>query len=102
MTRRATLGMSAPPEVVFSTATDPDRQGAWLPSGFDLGPASAGSAEFEVELRSDESATGSLAIQPGDSGGSTVDLTVPDGEGAGPEEILRSLDRAVSDNFNAG
>ena len=48
MTRRATLGMSAPPEVVFSTATDPDRQGAWLPSGFDLGPASASSAAFEV------------------------------------------------------
>jgi hypothetical protein len=94
--------MSAPPEVVFSTATDPDRRSAWLPEGFDLGPTSTGTSAFEVQLTAGTSVTGSLAIQQGDSGGSTVDLTVPDDGGAGPDEILGSLDRAVSDNFNAG
>ena len=102
MSRRATRGISAPPEVVFNTATDPDRRSAWLPDGFDLGPTSTSTSAFEVELRSGDSSTGSLAIQPGDSGGSSVDLTVPDDGGAGPDEILGSLDRAVSDNFNAG
>ena len=31
MAAHAERGMSAPPEVVFNTAIDPDRAAAWLP-----------------------------------------------------------------------
>jgi hypothetical protein len=101
MTRQASRGISAPPEVVFSTATDPDRRGAWLPAGLELGPVEQGADTLQVRLVADSADAGVLRVQQGASGGSSVDLSVPD-TGDAPEDILQDLDREVSDNFNAG
>ena len=101
MSPQATRGISAPPEVVFSTATDPERRAAWLPSELEMGPGEQQGEAFEVRLSAGAADAGVLRVQPGDSGGSSVDISVPDG-GAAPEQILDDLDREVSDNFNAG
>lgn len=101
MSRQATRGMSAPPEVVFSTATDPDRRGAWLPGEFGVAPVHTDGDVLEVRLTAGSSAAGVLRVNPGASGGSTVELSLPD-DGAAPDVVLGDLDRAVGDNFNAG
>ncbi len=89
--------MSAPPEVVFSTATDPDRRSAWLPGGLGVEPADP--EALEARLTGD--ADGTLSVRPGDAGGSSVELSVG-GRAPEPDDLLRALEREVSDNFNAG
>jgi len=86
--------MSAPPEVVFSTATDPDRNSAWLPGGVDMAPE-----PDSLTVRLTGAADGLLSVRPGDAGGSSVELEVG---GPDPDDLLRALAREVEDNFNAG
>ncbi|WP_203941155.1 hypothetical protein [Spirilliplanes yamanashiensis] len=86
--------MSAPPEVVFSTATDPDRTAAWLPGGVDTAPEPG-----NLTVRLTGAADGLLSVRPGDAGGSSVELEVG---GPDPDDLLRALAREVEDNFNAG
>ncbi|SCL67014.1 hypothetical protein GA0070606_4458 [Micromonospora citrea] len=103
----AERGMSAPPEVVFSTATDPDRASAWLPEALraDGSPAEEVSAE---ELRARWSATGDwsaeIRVEPAQAGGARtrLDLTgAPDADRLAGE-ALDSLAREVADNLQAG
>jgi hypothetical protein len=102
VTRQAVRGISAPPEVVFDTATDPDRHGAWVPS--DLWVDRSDPDRLEVRLTAASGGqAGTLRVRPGDSGGSSVELRFEDGSAGGsPDDILRALDREVADNFNAG
>ena len=102
MSRHATCGISAPPEVVFSTATDPDRRDGWLPRELRLGPVQNGPDAFQVELSAGSSQAGVLQVRPGDAGGALVELSVSADDGAEPEEILGNLERMVTDNLNAG
>lgn len=102
VSRHAACGMSAPPEVVFSTATDPERRDGWLPHELRLGPTETGSDTFAVQLASGSSSAGVLQVRPGDAGGALVELSVSADGGAEPEEILGNLERMVTDNFNAG
>lgn len=106
MAPHAVLGMSAPPEVVVNTATDPDRRGAWLPGDWHAEAQPDGDDDFSVRLTApgEQGGTGLLRVRAGDSGGSSVELRVDDppaGLGA-PQQILHNLEREVVDNFNAG
>lgn len=118
MAREASLGMSAPPEVVFSTATDPDRRSAWLPHGIEVVPAgfagdvpdgdgTVGDEVLQGRLIADNSAVGTLRVAQEASGGCSVGLSVRGDEPASGvlgdlAEILHNLDREVGDNLNAG
>ncbi|WBB54758.1 hypothetical protein [Verrucosispora sp. WMMD573] len=104
----AERGVSAPPEVVFNTATDPDRISSWLPepllaneparegdAGQLLARWTARSADWSAELR----------VEPVDAGGSRLRLEL----GGGGEDVSRladealdSLAREVADNLQAG
>ncbi|MFG3418675.1 hypothetical protein ACIBTZ_06575 [Micromonospora sp. NPDC049460] len=103
----AERGMSAPPEVVFNTATDPDRASAWLPDPLrgDGSPAEEVSAE---ELRARWSAAGDwcaeIRVDPALAGGARTRLDLTGGPDAGrmAEEALDSLAREVADNLQAG
>ena len=103
--------MSAPPEVVFNTATDPDRLAAWLPI-----PLRADGTRPAVETnalharwRTASAQRWSAAIQvhPIAAGGAVVRLEL---EGELPEdrlaeiaeESLANLARHVADNLTAG
>ncbi|MCX4470400.1 hypothetical protein C5N14_23570 [Micromonospora sp. MW-13] len=111
MGAHAERGMSAPPEVVFSTATDPDRAAAWLPQPLrsdgasrpdvSTGPlrarwASASAPEWSAEIR----------VEPADAGGALVRLDLAGASGqADPglaDETLANLAREVADNLTAG
>ncbi|MEV0004051.1 SRPBCC family protein [Micromonospora sp. NPDC050980] len=105
MATHAERGMSAPPEVVFNTATDPQRSSAWLPEEL----RHSGACRVEVLDADDMRARWSSAdwsaeidVEPADAGGARVrlDLAGPDHGLAG--EILANLDRAVADNLTAG
>ena len=101
MARHAVRGISAPPEVVFSTATDPDRRAAWLPAELVVEPGGGG--DLRARLIDAGAAAGELSVRPGDSGGSSVELRFDGDAGAdSPDDILRALEREVADNFNAG
>ncbi|MDW5323542.1 hypothetical protein [Plantactinospora sp. KLBMP9567] len=112
MTARAERGISAPPEVVFSTATDPDRVSAWLPAPLrqdGVPGAELTAADLRARWRSagppDWSAQ--LQVSPVDAGGATVRLEL---EADPPErrlheiadESLTSLAREVDDNLTPG
>ena len=110
MRQHAERGMSAPPEVVFNTATDPDRASAWLPHPL---RADGGSRpEVDVgQLRArwaNGSAPGwsaALEVEPVDSGGAWVRLDLAGGpadDSGLADEILTSLAREVADNLTAG
>ncbi|MGC5020548.1 hypothetical protein [Micromonospora sp. DT47] len=108
MGTRAERGMSAPPEVVFNTATDPDRASAWLPEplrrdGGERPQASA--AQLRARWSSDSAPGWSAEIQvePMDAGGSRVrlDLSGADADGLA-DETLANLEREVDDNLTAG
>ncbi|MFG3640645.1 hypothetical protein ACGF3C_10300 [Micromonospora sp. NPDC047762] len=112
MPARAVRGMSAPPEVVFSTATDPDRASAWLPEPLrgDGSPAAEINGE---ELRArwgDGDAddwSAEIRVEPADSGGARIQLDLADGSGgSGPDQLadeaLTNLAREVADNLQAG
>ncbi|MFF3865030.1 hypothetical protein [Micromonospora sp. NPDC001898] len=111
MAEHAERGMSAPPEVVFNTATDPDRAAAWLPQPLrsdgrsrpDVSPgqmrarwASASAPGWSAEIR----------VEPADAGGARVQLDLAGASGqADPglaEETLANLAREVADNLTAG
>ncbi|MEU4529628.1 hypothetical protein AB0F49_15485 [Micromonospora ureilytica] len=110
MAARAVRGMSAPPEVVFSTATDPARASAWLPEPLrgDGSPAAEISAE---ELRArwgdGDDWSAEIRVEPADSGGARIQLDLADGSGgSGPDQLadeaLTNLVREVADNLQAG
>jgi carbon monoxide dehydrogenase subunit G len=111
MTAQAERGMSAPPEVVFNTATDPDRLSAWLPA-----PLRGAGDRLDLStdnLRARWSTTGpagwsaELRVGPVGAGGASVRLSL-DGDPSGgrleevAEEALASLAREVADNLTAG
>ncbi|WP_203857546.1 hypothetical protein [Plantactinospora mayteni] len=109
---RAERGISAPPEVVFNTATDPDRVSAWLPAPLRRtgmpGPELA-AAELRARWRSAGSPDWSarLQVSPVDAGGATVrlELEADPAERRLPEiadESLASLAREVDDNLAPG
>jgi hypothetical protein len=101
MSAHASRGMSAPPEVVADTATDPARRGGWLPAHLRVDPVQPSEGGYRIRLSTDGGVAGVLHVRPGDSGGSSVDLEVDDPDSV-PEELLGDLDRAVADNLNAG
>lgn len=103
----AERGVSAPPEVVFSTAVDPDRASAWLPEPLRADGAPAEHTDAE-ELSACWTAPGDwsaeLRVDPVDAGGARVRLDLTGG--ADPDrlagEALDSLAREVADNLQAG
>ncbi|KAB1940411.1 hypothetical protein F8271_16230 [Micromonospora sp. ALFpr18c] len=110
MPARAVRGMSAPPEVVFNTATDPARASAWLPEALrgDGSPAAEINGE-ELRARWNGAAHWSAEIQvdPADSGGARIQLDLADGsDGPAPDQLvdeaLTNLIREVADNLQAG
>ncbi|MEH1030859.1 hypothetical protein V6W11_24230 [Micromonospora profundi] len=109
MAAHAVRGMSAPPEVVFNTATDPSRASAWLPEPLrgDGSPAAEIDGE-ELRARWDDTDwSAELRVQPADSGGARIELDLTDGAGgSGPaqlaDEALANLVREVADNLQAG
>ncbi|MET8360578.1 hypothetical protein [Micromonospora sp. NPDC005171] len=110
MPARAVRGMSAPPEVVFSTATDPHRASAWLPEPLrgDGSPAAEISGE-ELRARWGDADDWSaeIRVEPADSGGARIQLDLADGSGGpGPDQLadeaLTNLAREVADNLQAG
>jgi len=109
---RAERGMSAPPEVVFNTATDPARLSTWLPAP--LRPRGAAEPETTTNvLRARWSSGGSsgwsarLQVWPIEAGGATVRLEL---EADPPDHRLReiadeslaSLAQQVADNLSPG
>ncbi|MBO4205510.1 hypothetical protein [Micromonospora echinofusca] len=108
----AERGMSAPPEVVFNTATDPDRAAAWLPPTLRAdGQCRPERSDGEMRAVWTSSAapdwSAELVVHPENAGGSRVRLALD----AGPErrhldgladETLDSLAREVAENLTAG
>ncbi|MFI7209688.1 hypothetical protein [Micromonospora maritima] len=105
MASHAERGMSAPPEVVFNTATDPDRSSAWLPEEL----RRSGDCQVEVvdaeDMRARWSApdwSAEIDVEPADAGGARVRLDLAGPDHALADEILANLDREVADNLTAG
>jgi hypothetical protein len=112
MAARAERGMSAPPEVVFNTATDPDRASAWLPEPLrtDGGrrPEVVSAGEMHARWSSDSAPDWSaeIRVEPADAGGARVRLDLAaagerDADGLA-DETLANLAREVADNLTAG
>ncbi|MEV1286468.1 hypothetical protein [Micromonospora sp. NPDC049679] len=111
MTACAERGVSAPPEVVFNTATDPDRTSAWLPEQVRGTTTTARPAATADDLRARWGAeTGwpvALQVHPGEAGGAMVRLElagdVPHDELAElAKASLVNLAREVADNLTPG
>ncbi|MDG9677729.1 SRPBCC family protein [Micromonospora sp. DH14] len=110
MSARAVRGMSAPPEVVFSTATDPDRASAWLPEPLrgDGSPAAEiDGDELRARWGDTDDWSAEIRVEPADSGGARIELDLTDGSGGpGPDQLadqaLTNLAREVADNLQAG
>ncbi|WP_444948669.1 hypothetical protein [Micromonospora ureilytica] len=110
MAARAVRGMSAPPEVVFSTATDPARASAWLPEPLrgDGSPAAEISGEeLRARWADGDDWSAEIRVEPADSGGARIQLDLADGSGgSGPDQLadeaLANLVREVADNLQAG
>ncbi|MEU4714620.1 hypothetical protein AB0F73_13315 [Micromonospora purpureochromogenes] len=107
MGTRVERGMSAPPEVVFNTATDPDRASAWLPEPLrsDGGEHPQASADDLRARWSSDSAPGwsaEIQVEPADAGGSRVRLDLTGGDDGLADETLTNLAREVADNLTAG
>ncbi|PWR05300.1 hypothetical protein DKT68_27655 [Micromonospora acroterricola] len=111
MPARAVRGMSAPPEVVFNTATDPARASAWLPEPL-RGDGSPATEIVSEELRArwgadDADWSAEIRVEPADSGGARIQLDLADGSGGSDpdqlaDEALANLVREVADNLQAG
>ncbi|MFG2064205.1 SRPBCC family protein [Micromonospora sp. NPDC048871] len=101
----AERGISAPPEVVFNTATDPDRSAAWLPEPLRSAVRDGDSDGLRARWRSrDTDWTAELKVTPQDTGGTRAGLDL---SGAGQpdrlaDEALANLAREVADNLQAG
>ncbi|MER7165064.1 hypothetical protein ABT336_03165 [Micromonospora sp. NPDC000207] len=111
MSGHAARGMSAPPEVVFSTATDPDRSSAWLPEPLRAAGEQRSQVDAaELHARWNETDGGwaaEIRVEPGPSGGARVRLELHDGsDGSGLDDLaeksLANLADAVADNLTAG
>ncbi|MGC1210625.1 MAG: hypothetical protein WA890_05040 [Micromonospora sp.] len=109
MAAHAERGMSAPPEVVFNTATDPDRAAAWLPEPLrqdgNRRPEVVSAEEMRARWCSDSAPEWSAEIQvePADAGGARVRLDLAGGDVDGlADQTLASLAREVADNLTAG
>ncbi|WP_320067637.1 hypothetical protein [Micromonospora sp. RTGN7] len=111
MQAHAERGMSAPPEVVFSTATDPTRAAAWLPQPLRADGDSrpdVSAEQLRARWASDSAPDWSAEIQveATDAGGARVrlDLTGAPGQAAPglADETLANLAREVADNLTAG
>ena len=104
--------MSAPPEVVFNTATDPDRLPGWLPAPLrqdgarpDLTDGGGLCARWVGATAEGWSAE--LTVAPMDSGGATARLRIDakqadDQLSAAADEALANLAREVDDDLAAG
>ncbi|TNH30494.1 hypothetical protein FHG89_07145 [Micromonospora orduensis] len=110
MPARAVRGMSAPPEVVFNTATDPARASAWLPEALRADgspPAEIDGDELRARWSGDADWSAEIRVDPADPGGARIQLELADGNG-GPDpdqlvdEALTNLIREVADNLQAG
>ncbi|MCX5067201.1 hypothetical protein OOJ91_15260 [Micromonospora lupini] len=108
MPARAVRGMSAPPEVVFNTATDPARASAWLPAplrGDGSPPAEISGEELRARW-GDADWAAEIRVDPADSGGARIQLDLTDGSGSDPDQLadeaLANLAREVADNLQAG
>ncbi|SCG59136.1 hypothetical protein [Micromonospora inositola] len=109
MAEHAERGMSAPPEVVFNTAIDPDRAAAWLPEPLrqdgDRRPEVVSVDQMRVRWGSD-SAPGwwaEIQVDAVDAGGARVRLDLAGGDTDGlADETLTNLAREVADNLTAG
>ncbi|TDB71752.1 MULTISPECIES: hypothetical protein [unclassified Micromonospora] len=105
---RAEQGMSAPPEVVFSTATDPDRASAWLPEPLRSGAGGRPQTSTDpLRARwSNDAAPGwsaEIQVEPADAGGSRVRLDLTgDGPDDLADEALANLAGEVAENLTAG
>ncbi|MER5453164.1 SRPBCC domain-containing protein [Micromonospora sp. NPDC002389] len=104
----AERGVSAPPEVVFNTATDPERVAAWLPGPLLTGDSSDQGDGDRMRARWAGHGTdwwAELRVEPVDAGGARVRLDI---SGGGAEtdrladEALTKLAREVDDNLQAG
>ncbi|MEU8329894.1 hypothetical protein [Micromonospora sp. NPDC048839] len=110
MAARAVRGMSAPPEVVFNTATDPNRASAWLPEPLRGGgnpTAEISGAELRARWGGDADWSAEIRVESADSGGARIQLDLADGsDGSGPDQLadeaLTNLAREVADNLQAG
>lgn len=107
MGSHAERGMSAPPEVVFNTATDPHRAAAWLPEPL----RHSGTQQVEVvdaeEMRARWSCradgwAADIDVEPADAGGARVRLDLTGTDHGMADEILANLAREVADNLTAG
>ena len=101
--------MSAPPEVVFNTATDPDRASAWLPEPLrGDGAAAAEVSAEEMRARWGSAAadwSAEIRVEPADAGGARVRLDLAGGRASRTglaDETLANLAREVADNLTAG
>ncbi|TDC64561.1 hypothetical protein E1258_07955 [Micromonospora sp. KC207] len=111
MAARAERGMSAPPEVVFNTATDPDRVAAWLPEplradGDNRPEVDAGDLRARWHSDSAPGWSAEIRVESADAGGARVLLDLAGAAGgANPglaDEALANLAREVADNLTAG
>ncbi|HEX6967762.1 MAG TPA: hypothetical protein VF174_02900 [Micromonosporaceae bacterium] len=101
--------MSAPPEVVFNTATDPSRATGWLPTPLrDNGwhPADVG-GPLQARWPGSDGWSAELWIGQIDAGGSLVRLELTadlpeDRLLTIADEVLAKLARHVADNLTAG
>lgn len=114
---RAERGMSAPPEVVFNTATDPDRLSAWLPAPLlrsDAKPrmdcAVGGEGALQAHWGGETDPSGwsaKLEVRPLDPGGATALLELVADQSDQPlaelaDESLANLAEEVAENFTVG
>lgn len=109
MAAHAERGMSAPPEVVFNTAIDPDRAAAWLPEPLrqdgNRRPEVISAEQMHARWGSDSAPDWSaeLQVEPADAGGARVRLDLAGGDVDGlADQTLASLAREVADNLTAG
>lgn len=113
MTRavRIERGISAPPEVVFSTATDPDRLPAWLPGPLRQDGCRSELSGDDLSARwstPDQSGwTAELTVTAVDAGGCTARLRLDAGSADQPltdiaDQALTRLAREVADSVAAG
>lgn len=112
MAGRAERGMSAPPEVVFNTATDPSRYSGWLPeplwrSGRSRPITGAQTLRVRWESNGQAGWSADLRVQAGGAGSTRVclDITADEPDHRLTEladTSLASLARHVADNLTAG
>ncbi|SDX91158.1 hypothetical protein SAMN05444365_10139 [Micromonospora pattaloongensis] len=107
-TARVERGVSAPPEVAFDTATDPDLRPAWLPEQL-RGVRPSRDAD-DLTVRWDAGSSGwslALRVHTIEAGGATVRLELTgdaprDQLSALAEETVANLTRMVGDRLTAG